>query len=158
MVAMADQRTPYGPHSAVMDRFFERFEQLSTQDLRRVLERWRAVVGRGSWFEAEDAVSAAIAATNRYVARDRMQGRLYDIFRTARWFHAVVPGTEVPGNEATAQYVASSALLALLVRERLLAREFDVLYAPFAPIIPADGARPEGGVHERPRMGGPGAA
>lgn len=158
MVTIADQRAPYGPNTAAMDRFLERFEQLSTQELRGTLERWRAVVGRGSWFQAEDAVSAAIAATNRYVARDRMQGRLYDIFRTARWFHAEVPGTAVPGNEATAQYVASSALLALMVRERLHAHEFDVLYAPFASAIPADGVRLDAGAGEQPRLGGPGAA
>lgn len=45
--------------------------------------------------------------------------------------------------EASVQYVATLAMLALLLHDRLSAREFSLLYSQFAPLIPVEELGPE---------------
>jgi hypothetical protein len=127
----------YGPNSAQIHRFFSRLETLSMRDLGTAVAVWREKSLDG-WHAADDAVSNAIASSRREAERDAITARLYEVFRWAPWYKASQPESLVPGSEASAQYVASVALFALLVRDLIGQRVFQTLYRPFASLIGLD--------------------
>lgn len=130
----------YGPNSSEIEHFFERLQHLSLQGLGDAVRAWRDEVARSSaWHKAEDAVSRAITDTARHAAQWSMLQRLFETFRGAPWYKEHQPGSQVPGSDAAAQYVATAALLALLVRDAVPTETFEILYLPFRDIIPTDG-------------------
>ena len=132
----------YGPNSSQIERFLERLQQLSLQRLGDAVRAWRGELARsGAWHSAEDAVSRAITDSARHGPQWLMLRRVFEIFRDAPWFKEHNPGSHVPGSDAAAQYVTTTALLALLVRDALPDDTFETLYFPFRDIIPADGLR-----------------
>lgn len=129
----------YGPNSREIERFFARLSELSLERLGDAIRAWRAEISEsGAWHGAEDAVSRAITATGRHRQQWLMLERLFNTFRDAPWFTEGRPGSLIPGSDAAAQYVTTSALLALLVRDVLDSATFDILYLPFQRIIPAE--------------------
>ena len=126
---------PYGPNSRLIEEFLTRLQNLPFRDLGRAVQTWRAKVGE-EWHHAEDAVGDAIAATDRHEERQRLLERIYHIFRGSTWFSSREPDSLVPGSDASAQYVTSAALFALLVCDALRDGDFATMYAPFAAVIP----------------------
>jgi hypothetical protein len=104
-----------------------------------VLARWRAQAtdGQGeAWFAAEDALGDAITATARHDAQQAVLAAMYELFlrRPGRSGHA--RSLDDPGSDASTQYVATAALLALLVRDSLAPETVNTLYAPFEDWLP----------------------
>jgi hypothetical protein len=115
--------------------FLDRLESLDFHELGAAIRRWRSFVD-DAWFEAERALAQAVYDTRAFGAQRRVIDRLSDLFRRARWFTLQAPGAVIGASDASGQYVATLAALALLVREALSGEQFKLLYRTFAPLIP----------------------
>ena len=125
----------YGPNTRQVRAFLRRLEDLDFEDLGSAIRIWREELSDG-WHEADRAVAAAIRDAERHREQERVLEALYDVFRRAPWFTAEQPGPRVAAADATAQYIATSALLALLVCDRVAPGHLETLYRPFATLIP----------------------
>ena len=127
----------FGPQSALVERFFSRLEAMRFEELKEVVDCWRSVVGE-EWHRAEDALAQAISRAGRHDEQWRIQEQVFELFRNGPWFKASYPGSLISATEASAQYLVSTALFALLVADELRPSEVAVLYAPFAGVIPPE--------------------
>jgi hypothetical protein len=143
--------TPAGERAAL--KFVGRVAQLDLEELSDVLAIWRQTMrdDPDAWFTAEAAVGSAVVASGR---RDEQRGLLIhvaDAFTHLVWYGgrrgralgAPAPELRVRASESSGQYLATLAMLAVLVRDHLDAATFALLYAPFAPHIPLSGLGPE---------------
>jgi hypothetical protein len=64
-----------------------------------------------------------------------LQDAIYQIFRGSTWYDAHQPGTAPPPAEAAAQYLATTAAVALMVADVLPAGTLTLMYAPFRDTI-----------------------
>jgi hypothetical protein len=125
----------FGPRTLAVRRFLEATQRLTVEQWKEVIAAWRATV-TDAWHEADAAVAAAVAASERRQAREELLSELQDIIRRVRWNVADWTGSSREATESTAHYLASLAGVALLVRDQIAHREFDALYFPFRGIIP----------------------
>ena len=125
----------FGPRTLAVRRFLEAIQRLTIEQWREVIEAWRATV-TDAWHDAGSAVAAAVTESDRRQAREELLSELGEITRRMRWEGGEAPGAFTQAIESTAQYVASLAGLALLVRDRIPRRDFDALYFPFMAVIP----------------------
>jgi hypothetical protein len=125
----------FGPRTLAVRQFLEAIQGLTIEQWREVIAAWRATV-TDAWHDADSAVAAAVAESERRQAREELLSELGDITRRMRWDRGETTGNSTQAIESTAHYVASLAALGLLVRDRITRREFDALYLPFMGIIP----------------------
>ena len=125
----------FGPRALAVRQFLEAIQELTVDQWREVIAAWRATV-TDAWHNADSAVAAAVAASERRQAREDLLSELGDITRRIRWNGGETTGSSAQATESTAHYLASLAVLALLVRDRITRREFDALYLPFMGVIP----------------------
>lgn len=130
-------------------KFIGRLAQLDIAQVRSAIGAWRSIM-RGeyvAWFAAERSAARAISASGRSAEQDILLDHVAECFRRAIWYsrrrsgeaHEREPAEEtVQATEASGQYVATVAMLALLVRDRLAAAEFGLLYRPFVELIPPE--------------------
>ena len=130
---------------AMAGKFVGRFSQLDIADLREPVERWRRTVALASthWFNAESAIATAVRATGRHAEQESLVEQLVRAMHGAGWLRRTDAIEIVGASEASVQYTATLAMLALLLHDRLTTREFTLLYSPFAPIIPVEELGPE---------------
>lgn len=124
-------------------KFVGRVSQLDAAAVRAAVEGWREVMRAESeaWFAAERAAAHAVLDAGRTAEQQVMLGHLSDAVLRTVWYRAGVgqtPEARVGATEASGQYIASVAMLALLVRDHLSAGEFALLYRPFAGVVPVD--------------------
>lgn len=131
---MSDEHL-FGPRTLTVQRFLEATQRLTVEEWKEVIAAWRATV-TDAWHDADSAVAAAVAASERRQAREELLSELQDIIRRVRWNGADWTGSSREATESTAHYLASLAGVALLVRDRIAHREFDALYFPFMGVIP----------------------
>ena len=126
-------------------KFLGRLSQLTITDLRVPVEHWRRAVSQGStqWFVAESAAAEAMRSTDRHVEQEMLLEQLVDLLRRAGWMRHTGALEMVGASEASVQYTATLAILALLLQDRLSPRDFSMLYSPFAPLIPLEELGPE---------------
>jgi len=132
------------PHGAgAASKFVGRVSQLDADAVRAVVENWRDIMRRSSeeWFAAEEAAANAVGPAGVIAEQEILLGHLAESVLRGVWYRG---GTREPSEtlerhvratEASAQYVASVAMVALLVGDRLPADQFTVLYRPFARLI-----------------------
>ncbi len=133
-----------GPQAA--SKFVGRLSRLDVAAVRRVVDLWHQVMRSESdaWFAAEEAAAHAVLVAGRTAEQEVLLGYLADCVLRGVWYrdaHGQPPGTpeaRVGATEASAQYVGTIAMLALLVRDHLGAAEFALLYRPFATLIPLE--------------------
>jgi hypothetical protein len=138
----AAQPAPGGPPAAA--KFVGRVSRLDLAGVRALAEAWQQLmrIGSDAWFAAERSVARAVWTSGRLADQDVMLEQMGECFRTAVWYRrpSGVPlgpaEARVGTTEATAQYVATTAMLALLVRDHVDSAEFAILYRPFATLIP----------------------
>ena len=131
---MSDEHL-FGPRTLTVQRFLEATQRLTVEEWKEVIAAWRATV-TDAWHDADSAVAAAVAASERRQAREELLSELQDIIRRVRWNGADWTGSSREATESTAHYLASLAGVALLVQDRIAHREFDALYFPFMGVIP----------------------
>lgn len=123
-------------------KFVGRFAGLDVDALGSSIAVWHRSADE-RWFAAEAAVAAAIQHTRRSVEQERLLEEMAEVFRRTKWFWAGEPGAAVGATEPSAQYVGTLAMLSLLVRDRLSPDQFELLYTPYAGIIPERELDPE---------------
>jgi len=129
--------SPYGPSGRFVERFLDRLAQFRLEDFEAVVRRWRVTLrDSDAWYAAEDAVGDAVARTRRDGVMWTVQDRIYEVFRGSTWYEQRPPGTPVAPSEMAAQYLATTAVVALLVADVLPGAALGVLYAPFRDAIP----------------------
>ena len=131
---MSDEHL-FGPRTLAVRWFLEATQRLTVEQWKEVIAAWRAAV-TDAWHEADAAVAAAVAASERRQAREELLSELQDIITRVRWNGADWTGSSRAATESTAHYLASLAGVALLVRDRIAHREFDARYLPFRGVIP----------------------
>jgi hypothetical protein len=131
-------------------KFVGRVAQLDHDAVREVVATWRQSMRAAydSWFAAEDAVAQAIASSGRHVEQRPLLMHVADAFSQRVW-----PGggdersgaaeRHVHATEASGQYLATLAMLAVLVRDHLDAATFDQVYEPFGRLVPISELAPE---------------
>jgi hypothetical protein len=127
--------TLFGPRTLAVRQFLEAIKRLTDEQWKEVIAAWRATV-TDTWHEADVAVAAAVAESERRQAREELLSEVGDITRRMRWDRGDATGNSAQAIESTAHYVGSLAALGLLVRDRITRRHFDALYLPFMGVIP----------------------
>lgn len=133
-------------------KFIGRVSQLDGHAIRSVVQAWHQLMRDESnaWFAAEQATAQAVPAAGRTAEQEVLLGHLADSVLRGVWYRnarphqtLATPETRVGATEASAQYVSSVAMLALLVRDYITPADFAVLYRPFARLIPDEDLGPE---------------
>ena len=121
-------------------KFLGRLSQLDFNTLGEAVRTWHRIAAESGdlWFIVEESVARAVHDSSRYTEQDVLLRHMSTLFLESTWFTSAQPGVRIRAAEPSAQYVATIAMLALLVRDRLLPDEFELLYRPFAGAIPVD--------------------
>jgi hypothetical protein len=107
---------------------------------------WRASMhdDAAAWFAAEEAVARAVVTSGRHHEQRPLLIPLAEAFAHGVWYRGYpeatlgdAPELRVHATEASGQYLGTLAMLALLVRDHVEPATFDLLYRPFARLIPA---------------------
>ena len=136
-----------GPGAA--RRFVGRVAQLDHGAVHDAVAAWRASMrdDAAAWFAAEEAVARAVVTSGRHHEQRVLLVPLAEAFAYGVWYDGprgrlqrtpgeAAPELRVHATEASGQYAATLAMLALLVRDYLAPATFALLYGPFAPHIP----------------------
>jgi hypothetical protein len=120
--------------------FVDRLGQLDVAELEVVGRTWRTIVAEDppAWFAAEGSVGLAVQATGRQLMQESLLEELSDVVRRRGWWRLdrIESAEGQALTEAGVQYAATLAVIALLVRDVVPAREFELIYSPFVPVIP----------------------
>lgn len=140
-IATGSAVRPGGVQAA--SKFVGRVSQLDAAAIRAAVQAWRDVMRSESegWFAAERAAGNAVLAAGRSAEQQVLLGHLSDAVLRTVWYRGGVgqtPEARVGATEASGQYIASIAMLALLVRAHLEAGDFELLYRPFADVVPVE--------------------
>jgi hypothetical protein len=127
-------------------RFVGRLAQLDPDAVSAGVRAWRESMREesGAWFAAEEAVAHAVVASGRHDEQRPLLMYVAESFAYRVWYGGrarltlgeSAPEIRVGATEASGQYLATLAMLALLVRDHLEPATFEILYRPFAALIP----------------------
>jgi hypothetical protein len=130
-------------------RFVGRLALLGHESVHDVVAAWRASMRADAtaWFAAEEAVARAVVTSGRHHEQRPLLIPLAEAFAYSVWYRGrprltrgeSAPELRVRATEASGQYLGTLAMLALLVRDHLEPATFELLYRPFARLIPAAG-------------------
>ena len=138
------QEVRSGAGVAAANAFVARVAELDHDGVRTFIRGWHRVVGADAeaWFDAEAAVAAAVVRSGRQADQRPLLVRIADVFTNAVWYRLararVTPEAHIGATEASGQYSATLAMLALLARDHLAEHHFALVYLPFASLIPAE--------------------
>jgi hypothetical protein len=135
---------PHANGVRAASKFVGRVSQLDAEAIRAAIQAWHDVMRAetDAWFSAERAAGHAILVSGRTAEQEILLDRLAECVLRGVWYrdaHGQRPATpedRVGATEASGQYVATVAMLAVLVRDHLAAAQFALLYRPFATLIP----------------------
>ena len=145
-----EQAQPTAAHGQAL-KFIGRLALLDHGGVTSSIRSWHALMRHESeaWFTAEEAVARAVVDSGRHGMQQPLLMHVAEAFAYRVWYRgqpdpasgAAAPGAPAPelrvqATEASGQYVATVAMLALLVRDHLDASTFALLYRPFADLIP----------------------
>jgi hypothetical protein len=121
-------RLPYGPNTAAVRRFLQRFAALDARQWDAAAATFAALEPTPRFRAADRALGLSVERTGRTAERDAVVGPLLQIARAPE-------GSDEPPPVAAA---ALAALLALVMRDVLDEGTFATLYAPFADLVWVD--------------------
>jgi hypothetical protein len=120
--------------------FGRRLGSLDVTDLEAVAQVWRRAIAEDprGWFASESAAAHVVRAAGRERDQEAVIAALIDVVRRRGWGRLDYPdGATRPGfTEESVQYTATLAAIALVVRDVLPAQDLELIYAPFAALIP----------------------
>jgi hypothetical protein len=127
----------YGPNTPAITEFLERVDALSMPEWASASARWGGALDP-DWFGSTSRVVEASRQANRREEEERLHDEAAAVIRR-RWRREEEAGIAADaGAAAAAVYLVVTALLALLVRDRIAPEDFARLYEPFAGLIPID--------------------
>ena len=127
---------PYGPNTAVVRRFLQRFAALRPREWEDAAGEFERLQATRAFAAADRALEAAVSGAGREDARDAVVGPLVQLVQLApRTPDQATAPDEVPTMHPVAE-AALAALLALITRDVLPSSAFATLYAPFAALVP----------------------
>ena len=129
------------PHAEAAARLLGRVAALDANSLRAMVEGWHRLMNAAGedWLAAEHAVALAVTAAGRDAEQAWLVEQLGVVFPRAPWLAGAPLGApRVDATAASAEYVTTVAVRAVLVRDWLPAEDFGLLYAPLAPVMPAE--------------------
>ena len=112
---------PYGPNTAAVRRFLQRFAALDAAQWQEAADRFTQLETTPRFRAADQALAGAIERTDRGAERDAVLGPLLQI---------------VGGDEEPVAPAALSAALALVMRDVLDENHFATLFGAVAPLVP----------------------
>jgi hypothetical protein len=125
----APHPAPYGPNTAAVRRFLQRFAALSPAQWEEAAAAFAEIERTRRFATADLALAGAIERLGRDRERDAVVGPILQITRSA----------DGEGGEPHAVAAAAlAAALALVARDVLDESDFATLYAPFAPLVWVD--------------------
>jgi len=133
-------------------KFVGRVSQLDLETMRAAVLAWRELMATATeaWFAAERAAARAVQEAQRTAQQRTLLAQMADGVLHGVWYREARterdrrserdrrPELQVGATEASAQYVATVAMLALLVRDRISAGDFALLYEPFDAEVPLE--------------------
>ena len=129
---------PYGPNTAAVRRFLQRLAGKPASDCITAARTYLALQGTPELATADRALGHALESSGRTDARDAVVGPIIQLMSG----HAEkLDLSGVPG-EMTVEDLAEAALaaaLGLIVGDVIPAQMLEILYRPFAEIIPLEG-------------------
>ncbi len=142
----APDGAPAAAGRAAASKFVGRVAQLDPEAVRAVVGTWRETmpIESAAWFAAEEAVAQALVASGRHHEQGPLLMYIAEAFAHHVWHSgrahltlgAPAPEQRVRATEASGRYLGTLAMLALLVRDHLEPATFEVLYRPFATLVP----------------------
>ena len=126
--------SPYGPNTPAVRRFLQRLAGRPLSDCIAATRAYRALQGTPDFGAADRALGIAIDRGARTGARDAIVGPIVQLMASHTEGLARVPDAQVE-SEGLAE-AALAAALALVARDVISAATFDLLYGPFARVIP----------------------
>ena len=121
--------------------FIARIAELELGEVRGFIHGWQRVVAADAdrWFAAEAAVADAVLRSGRRAEQRVLLREMADTVTNAVWYRRSPPPERATrATEASGQYSATLAMIAVLVRDFLDPRDFAMVYAPFARLIPLE--------------------
>lgn len=144
-IERASAHSTRGAHEALAaSKFIGRLAQLDLAAVSAAVRSWHEIMRAESdaWFAAERATAHAVSSAGRRAEQEILLGHVAECFRRAVWYRRTQPQAppevRVGSTEASAQYLATVAMVALLVRDCLDPYGFELLYRPFARHIPVE--------------------
>jgi hypothetical protein len=128
---------PYGPNTPAVRRFLQRLAARSAADCATAARAYLGLQGSASFRAADRALGEAIEKSERTDARDAVVGPIVQLVSG----HAEKLASDVDAAAVTTDDIAEAALaaaLAIMVGDVIPADAFEVLYRPFAGIIPIE--------------------
>jgi hypothetical protein len=120
-------------------RYLDHLADLKLADLDRAVLEWREVM-RGddssAWFGAERRLSDTTARGPHRYWQTALLEDIANIFMSRPWFTYERTPNDAHVTEPSAQYVTTTAMLALLASDVLAPADFELLYRPMARAIP----------------------
>jgi hypothetical protein len=119
----------------------DRVARLDRRAACAVVVAWRDVMRTesGAWLGAEMEIERAMKGVIRPGERQSLLRSLADALASAPWYPALALRTEEAlAPESSIEYLATLAVLALLVRDDLEPAAFEVLSRPFASHLPPE--------------------
>lgn len=126
-------------------KFIGRVSQLDLGAVQDAVRIWHDMmrVDTSGWFAVERAIGQAVIAAGLETRQEALLIHVAECFVRRVWAQDGAAELRVGTTEASGQYLATVAMLALLVREHVSPDTFAIAYRPFATAIPADELDPE---------------
>jgi hypothetical protein len=137
MNVLADSSEVLNEREEAIRAFLRRVSEMSLETWGSVIERWRRVVVVPQWHDGDRAIAEVLRGEKAHAIQERFLEEIFTMFQRAPWFTHREPGAPVRSTDAAAQYITTTACLALLVRPWIAQSYFETLYYPFEELAPA---------------------
>jgi hypothetical protein len=134
---------PYGPNTAAVRRFLQRLAGKPVGDCVAAARAYLSLQATPDFLAADRALGKAIDRGERTEARDAIVGPIVQLMGSHTERIARDPGLGVGPDDLAESALA--ATLGLVARDLLPGAAFDVLYRPFADLIPVEELEPRSG-------------
>lgn len=152
---LADSSDWLNEREEAIHAFLHRVSEMSLETWSSVIERWRKVVVAPQWHDGDRAIAEVLRGEKAHAIQERFLEEIFTMFQRAPWFTHREPGAHIRSTDAAAQYITTTACLALLVRPWIAQSYFETLYYPFEELAPA--REIDAAWHRRRRLHAPAA-
>ncbi len=129
-----EAQQPYGPNTRAVRRFLQRLAAEPAGTCVAAAKSYRTLLRNPAMIVADRRLGEAIESAKREPARDAVVGPLVQLIHS---YGTSFEGADVITIDDAAE-AALGAALALVARDLIPPESFEILYRPFADVIPAE--------------------